>query len=68
MKGVFIFCALSSLSLLSIAQCDKNMIYSFHVKEGKITIKLTKKDVVLRHDDTADDALKGDIKNFACEC
>ena len=79
MKSLFIICALS-FSLDSSAQCDKNVIYnsgkadfvdsagnSIHSKEGKITVTLTKKDFVLMHDDDEEDALRGDIKNFACE-
>jgi len=80
MKRIFITCALSSLSFYSIAQCDRNVIYNsgkadfidslgkiIDTKQGKITITLTKKEFVLIHDDNEDDALRGDIKNFACE-
>jgi hypothetical protein len=80
MKSTFLICALSSLSLASNAQCDKNVIYNsgradfvdslgnnIHSKEGKITVTLTKNDFVLMHDDDEEDALRGDVKNFRCE-
>ncbi len=79
MKRIFIIFALSSLSLASIAQCDKNVTYNsgkadfidslgniIHTKQGKITVKLTKKDFVLMHEDDEEDALRGTIKNLAC--
>ncbi|MEP6927928.1 MAG: hypothetical protein ABI834_09845 [Ginsengibacter sp.] len=80
MKRIFITFTLSSLSVASIAQCAKNVIYNsgkadfidslgniIHTKQGKITVTLSKKDFVLMHDGDEEDALRGTVKNLACE-
>jgi hypothetical protein len=80
MKYLVIICVLTFLSLNSIAQCDKNVVYIsgeadfvdsagnvLRSKQGKITARFSKTEFVLVHDDDEDDALRGDVKNLSCE-
>jgi len=64
----------------SIAQCDKNILYTSSKQDwmnsrdevtksdqDKVTLQISKTSVVLNHNDDPNDEMKGDIKKVDCE-
>ena len=78
-KIILLFLLACTLSIASNAQCDKKVLYTSVKQEwlnskdeiqktdqDKVTVEVSKTNIVINHNDDPNDQMKGEIKNADC--